>query len=79
MTVLFSVDADTDSLMQRVLRSEFAGCTILAVSHKLDAVLDFDKVVLLDSGRIVEVGNPRQLLSTPSSRFGAQYGKSFPA
>lgn len=57
-----SVDAHTDALMQRVLREAFADRTIIAVAHRLDMILDFDRVVVMDKGRIVEVGPPGVLV-----------------
>jgi ABC-type multidrug transport system fused ATPase/permease subunit len=47
------VDAKTDDLMQRVIREKFSKHTIIAVAHKLDTILDFDKVALLDRGILV--------------------------
>lgn len=68
-----SVDADTDELMQKVLHEEFKACTIVAIVHKLHTVLDFDRVVLLDNGRIVETGRPRELLKQATSLFKELY------
>lgn len=68
-----SVDAATDQVMQRILRSEFQGLTLIAIAHKLDTVLDYDRVILLDQGRVVELGNPRELLADGSSRFHQLY------
>ncbi|RCI10632.1 hypothetical protein L249_4464 [Ophiocordyceps polyrhachis-furcata BCC 54312] len=68
-----SVDAETDELMQRVLRHEFQGRTVITIAHKLHTVLDYDRVVLLDKGRIVETGNPQELLETPESAFRKLY------
>ncbi|KAH8672363.1 P-loop containing nucleoside triphosphate hydrolase protein [Ilyonectria robusta] len=66
-----SIDSDTDMLIQRVLRVRFQSRTVIAVAHKLDTVLDFDRVIVLDKGRIVEVGNPQELLTMPESAFYA--------
>lgn len=64
-----SVDAHTDALMQRVLRSAFADRTIIAVAHRLDTILDFDRVVVMDKGRIVEVGPPSVLMKKEGGLF----------
>ncbi|PHH89568.1 hypothetical protein CDD83_5759 [Cordyceps sp. RAO-2017] len=68
-----SVDAETDELMQRVLREELAGRTIITIAHKLHTVLDYDRVILLDKGKLVEAGNPKELLEAPDSAFRALY------
>jgi ATP-binding cassette, subfamily C (CFTR/MRP), member 1 len=53
--------------MQRVLREKFANHTVLAVAHKLDTILDFDKVAMLDAGELIECGDPYTLLSKDSA------------
>lgn len=68
-----SIDSDTDVLIQRVLRDRFQGRTVIAVAHELDTVLDFDRVIVLDEGRTVEVGNPKELLIMPKPAFYALY------
>lgn len=70
--VTSSVDSESDALMQRVIREEFADCTIICVAHRLDTILDFDRVALLDAGRLVECENPRVLLGR-ESRFRELY------
>lgn len=68
-----SVDAATDELMQTVLREKFSKHTIVSIAHKLDTIMDFDRVVVLDHGKLVEVGNPRELLAKEGSSFGSLY------
>ncbi|KAM5429329.1 hypothetical protein McanCB56680_000032 [Microsporum canis] len=70
-----SVDAETDELMGSVLREKFKDTTVVAIAHKLNTVLDFDRVVLLDKGAVIEMGNPKELLSTPASAFYELYQK----
>lgn len=53
--------------MQRVIREKLSRHTIIAVAHKLDTILDFDKVALLDSGELIEFDDPYILLSTDSA------------
>ena len=62
--------------MQRVIRQKFSNHTIIAVAHKLDTILDFDKIAYLDRGVLKEYDNPHQLLSDQKSSFHALY-KSF--
>ncbi|KAF4533888.1 ABC transporter [Lasiodiplodia theobromae] len=66
-----SVDAATDALMQEILRSAFADRTVVAIAHRLNTILDFDRVVVMEKGEIVEVGPPRTLLNTQGSMFRA--------
>lgn len=56
------MDAETDQLMQRIIREEFKECTIITVAHRLDTIMDADLVAVLDSGKLVEFGSPGELL-----------------
>lgn len=62
-----SLDVDTDRTMQAIIRREFESYTVIMVSHRLEMVMEFDKVVILDAGAVVEEGAPLQLAETPSS------------
>lgn len=62
-----SVDTKSDELMQRVIREEFGDCTIIAVAHRLDTLLDFDKIALLSKGELVEFDTPEALLGRASA------------
>ncbi|KIJ23785.1 hypothetical protein M422DRAFT_275570 [Sphaerobolus stellatus SS14] len=66
-----SVDYATDELIGRTIREEFADSTILTIAHRLRTVVDYNRVMLLDEGRIVEFDTPANLLSNPDSRFYA--------
>lgn len=65
-----SVDHETERAMQEIIRTEFKGYTVVAVSHRLDMIMDFDRVVVMDTGEVVEVGNPAKLAETEGTRFG---------
>lgn len=64
-----SVDVASDALMQRVIREEFAGCTILAVAHRLNTIMDFDRVAVLAEGELVELGRPEELVTKEGGWF----------
>jgi ATP-binding cassette, subfamily C (CFTR/MRP), member 1 len=68
-----SVDAKTDEMMQRLIRRKFASRTIIAVAHRLETIMDFDRVAVLDGGRLLEFDNPYALLEMPGSAFGKLY------
>jgi ABC-type multidrug transport system fused ATPase/permease subunit len=57
-----SVDNRTDAMIQNVLRTEFAGSTVLTIAHRLKTIIDYDRILVLSAGRIVELDTPRNLL-----------------
>ncbi|KAE8135416.1 P-loop containing nucleoside triphosphate hydrolase protein [Aspergillus pseudotamarii] len=71
-----SVDTVTDEIMQQVIREKFSNHTILTVAHKLETILDYDKIIVLDAGRIVESGSPYALLASDTSHFSKLYASS---
>lgn len=65
-----SVDRETERVMLDIIRDEFRAYTVVAVSHRLEMVMDFDRVVAMDTGAVVEVGPPRVLAADGETRFG---------
>jgi len=65
------VDAETDSRIQKVLRSEFKGRTILIIAHRLHTIMHCDRVMVVDSGTIAEFDTPDKLLENKDGVFRA--------
>ncbi|KAK2530524.1 Abcc2 [Columba guinea] len=57
-----AVDLETDHLIQTTIRSEFADCTVLTIAHRLHTIMDSNRVMVLQAGRIVEYDTPEELL-----------------
>ncbi|KAI5638820.1 ABC transporter domain-containing protein [Phthorimaea operculella] len=64
-----AVDLETDDLIQKTIRSEFASCTVLTIAHRLNTIMDSSKVMVLDRGQLVEYAPPQQLLQDRNSIF----------
>ncbi|KAG5015266.1 hypothetical protein JHK82_020962 [Glycine max] len=64
-----SIDTATDNLIQKTIREETNGCTVITVAHRIPTVIDNDRVLVLDEGTIVEYDEPAQLLQNNSSSF----------
>lgn len=62
-------DPLTDQLIQKTIRKVFAGRTILIVAHRLQTIIDADRVLLIDAGQLVEFDSPARLLAKPESHF----------
>ncbi|KAJ0975715.1 hypothetical protein J5N97_017680 [Dioscorea zingiberensis] len=64
-----AVDVRTDALIQKTIREEFKSCTMLIIAHRLNTIIDCDRVLLLSSGQVVEFGTPEDLLSNEGTAF----------
>ncbi|EDQ90327.1 uncharacterized protein MONBRDRAFT_18722 [Monosiga brevicollis MX1] len=64
-----AVDVETDELIQETIRSEFAECTIFTIAHRLNTIMDSDKIMVLDKGKVIEFDSPAALLATRTSVF----------
>ncbi|KAF9184642.1 Multidrug resistance-associated protein 1 [Haplosporangium sp. Z 11] len=64
-----AVDVETDELIQRTIRKEFKDRTVLTIAHRIKTVMDADKILLLDQGRVVEYDSPEALLQKKDSLF----------
>jgi ATP-binding cassette subfamily C (CFTR/MRP) protein 9 len=61
-----SVDQDTDKVIQGLIRTVFVGCTIVTIAHRISTIMDYDKVLVLAEGRVVEYDSPATLLQSES-------------
>ncbi|BBN10264.1 protein MpABCC8 [Marchantia polymorpha subsp. ruderalis] len=66
-----SVDSQTDAVMQKIIRKEFDDCTVISIAHRIPTVMDADKVLVLDAGRVKEYGSPSSLLDDSHSEFSS--------
>lgn len=57
-----SVDVETDSILQRTIRSEFKDRTILTIAHRINTIMDSDRIIVLDKGEIKEFDTPERLI-----------------
>ena len=64
-----AVDLETDDLIQATIRNEFAGSTILTIAHRINTIMDSDKVVVMEEGRVKEMDSPQNLLRNQESLF----------
>ncbi|XP_050313202.1 multidrug resistance-associated protein 1-like [Anthonomus grandis grandis] len=64
-----AVDLETDDLIQKTIRTAFADCTVLTIAHRLNTIIDSDRVLVLDKGQIAEFESPNKLLENKESIF----------
>ncbi|KLO95784.1 multidrug resistance-associated protein [Fusarium fujikuroi] len=64
------VDQKTEETIKAVIESEFKDHTVVFITHRLDTIIDFDRVIVMDKGCVVELGEPKSLLAS-GTRFKA--------
>lgn len=64
-----NIDLETDALVQKCIRKDFSDCTILTIAHRLNTVIDYDRILVLDAGQVMEFDSPANLLENPNSHF----------
>lgn len=57
-----NVDVVTEKIILKTLKQKFQNCTVITIAHRLDTIMDSDKVVVMAEGRAVESGSPLSLL-----------------
>ncbi|XP_043261450.1 uncharacterized protein LOC122402590 [Colletes gigas] len=57
-----NIDSHTDALIQRTIRTRFANCTVITIAHRLNTIIDSDRIIVMDAGRVMEFGCPYTLL-----------------
>ncbi|KAI8898763.1 P-loop containing nucleoside triphosphate hydrolase protein [Globomyces pollinis-pini] len=64
-----AIDVETDAIIQRTIRTEMKECTILTIAHRINTVMDSDRIIVMDMGRVTEFDTPKRLLDNKSSLF----------
>ncbi|GMT16683.1 hypothetical protein PFISCL1PPCAC_7980, partial [Pristionchus fissidentatus] len=62
-------DLQTDSLIQGTIRNHFRECTVFTIAHRLNTILDYDRIMVLDKGEIAEMDTPSNLMADKESIF----------
>ncbi|KAJ2253386.1 Transporter of the ATP-binding cassette (ABC), partial [Coemansia sp. RSA 455] len=58
-----NVDLETDKSVQELIRKEFSDCTVLTIAHRLETIMNSDRIIVMDKGTIAEIGTPEELLA----------------
>lgn len=75
-----SIDEKTDHLIQKMIKREFKDTTVITIAHRLNTIIQYDRIIVLDKGTIVEFDTPLNLLERNDSLFASlinEQGKEF--
>jgi len=64
-----NVDVETDGSIQRTIQREFADCTLLCIAHRLNTIVYYDRILVLDKGQVAEFDTPLNLYDQGGSIF----------
>ena len=64
-----AVDLETDQLIQQAIRKEFKDSTVLTIAHRLNTIMDYDRIMVLNHGRIVEFDSVKALINKNDGIF----------
>ncbi|KAH0534630.1 hypothetical protein KQX54_006034 [Cotesia glomerata] len=67
-----NIDSQTDAMIQRTIRTKFANCTVITIAHRLNTIIDSDRVLVMDNGNAAEFGSPYELLIENSKSMFAE-------
>ena len=64
-----NIDLVTEQRIQCLIKEKFEGCTVITIAHRLQTIIESDKVLVLGEGRKVEYDTPEKLMENPESKF----------
>ena len=64
-----NIDVVTERTIQKLINEEFVDATVLTIAHRLNTIINSDRVMLLSQGKLIEYDSPKRLMADPKSAF----------
>lgn len=64
-----NIDVETDRLIQTSIRETCSNVTVITIAHRVQTIVDSDRVLVMDNGRIIEFDTPKKLMENSQSTF----------
>jgi ATP-binding cassette subfamily C (CFTR/MRP) protein 1 len=71
-----NIDLETDEQIQKSLRENFKTSTLITIAHRINTIIDYDRIIVMDAGEVAEVGTPEDLLARDDSIFADLAGEA---
>ena len=66
-----NIDVVTEQKIQELVKREFSACTMITIAHRLNTIMESDKVLVLSFGKVAEFDSPENLLKDENSHFAS--------
>ena len=74
--VTANIDYKTEAKIQKIINNGLHNCTIITIAHRINTIINYDKIIVLDKGNLVEFGRPDELLKNEKGAFYKLYNQS---
>ncbi len=64
-----AIDVETDAIIQKTIREDMKHCTIITIAHRIGTLMDYDRILVLDHGKLIEYDTPQALLKDKKGMF----------
>ncbi|KAJ2465898.1 ATPase-like protein, partial [Coemansia sp. RSA 2337] len=71
-----AIDPESDAIIQNSIRKEFKDCTVLTIAHRLNTIIDSDRILVLDQGQVAEFDTPNALLAKEGGLFRGLWARA---
>ena len=71
-----NIDYKTENIIQTAISTSLKNSTIITIAHRIKTIINYDKIIVLEKGEIVEIGSPEELSKDESSYFYRLFNKS---
>jgi ABC-type multidrug transport system fused ATPase/permease subunit len=71
-----SIDYKTETLIQKSLEKSLKNSTVITIAHRIKTIINYDRIIVLQSGELIEQGSPRQLINSKKGTFYELYMQS---
>ena len=71
-----SIDYDTENLIQSAILTTLKDSTVITIAHRIKTILDYDRIFVFESGKLIESGSPKELIENKNGHFYALYSQS---
>ncbi len=71
-----NIDLKTEEVIQQAIKISFHNTTIITIAHRIKTILDYDKILVLHDGEILEYDSPTNLIQNKQSAFSTLLSKS---